>query len=201
MFQSIATAFLLQTPAEPLTKPRTSWPMLSVVLACNVAILASLLSSFMAGAVVAGIVLVGLLVQNGRPGGVLTTSRSRRLASVVFTSALAALVPLLFGLYAPERCAVLAPGLFITAWPITLVLVALGGRLAARVAAQEGWTPSGMSVEGLGALALLAAMVTLVLAGSSTCSPQLVVVIAHAMAVVLGSVAVSGLWERQQLRA
>lgn len=198
MLGSIVTAFMLGTPGEALTKAKTQWPMLSVVLAINVAILASLLAGLLPGAIIGGLVLVSVLVQNGRPGGVFATGRARRLASVAVFASVAAFVPVLFGVYMPERCATLGPGLFIFAWPLTAFLAVLAGRVASLVGEQEGWLRSDMPMESLGALVLLSAVGSFLLAGASSCVPNPLAFLAMALVVAFGGVAISGLFERKE---
>lgn len=196
MWGSIITAFSLNGGFEAPPAHRSNGPNMAVLLGLNVVILMGLLLAQPGLWIAGGVGVAAFLAATLRGKEVLGSAAMRRLGVAFAFSAVSAAVLVLVGAYAPNQCAALGPGLFLVAWPIAAFMVALGGRVAAGMGAQEAWPTPEMVVESLGALVMLGLLGVLLLAGSWHCTPMTGAIVAHMAGVTLAATAASGIFER-----
>lgn len=200
MLGYIMHAFLLGGDKAARPSVYTGWPRLALLLAGQAVILLGLLLGAPPLVGFGGVAVAWVLLSSLSATAILQGVAGRRLACAVLPAALGVLPFVLTGLYAPDRCAVLAPDLFILLFPLIAFVVVLGARLVARVGAQESWPVPEMAGESLAGLVAIGAMLAFVLAGGWTCTPQAAHIVLYVAVLTLATVALSGLFERRGRR-
>ena len=190
MLSYFVRVFTLGVPPDAPIRSITSVPGVLLIVALHLwALMGAWIEAWgLIGMSVAGLLMVWSFLLKGE--GMLPSGRSRRLGAALFPATLAILIYTAFTAYRPADCAVLSPGIFLLIWPLSVVLVGVGGATIASLGAREGWQQPEMAKEGLIGLAVVSFGLSILLAGSWTCLPVPGLLILHALCLVVATLAI-----------